>query len=194
MSVTAVPIQPIKKGSVAKLWIGLLLLAAAVAAIAWFGTAAFRTTTTASGVQVRAIKLGSGPRITPLDVVALQYKLHAKSLDAPVIQDSRASGQPFVTTTQTVYPGFAEGLEQMRPGGSYLLTLPGGTHEKGPMPPGAPFGPQDSLVFEIDVEQVIVGEGPRYMQMQQMQQMQQLEQMQRGGAGGAPGGGAEGGR
>ena len=194
MSVTAVPIQPLKKGSVAKLWIGLTLLAVAVAAIAWYGTAAFRTVTTASGVQVRAVKLGSGPKITPLDVVALHYKLHAKSADAPVIQDSHQSGQPFVTTTQTVYPGFAEGLQHMRPGGSYLLTLPGGTHEQGPMAPGAPFGPQDILVFEIDVVQVIVGEGPRYMQMQQMQQMQQLEQLQRGGAGGVPGSASEGGR
>jgi hypothetical protein len=78
----------------------------------------------------------------------------------------------------------------MRSGGSYVLTLPGGTHEQGPMPPEAPFKPTDRLVFEIDVLQVMPGEAQRFIQMQQMQQMQQLERMQQmqngGGQGEAP--------
>jgi FKBP-type peptidyl-prolyl cis-trans isomerase FkpA len=188
MSVTAVPLHPIRKGSVAKLWIGLVVLVALAAGLAWLGTAGFQTLKTESGVTIRTLRKGSGAKITPQDVVALHYKLHAKSLEAPVIQDSRESGQPFVTTTQGVYPGFAEGLQHMRPGGSYILTLPPGTHEQSAVP-GAPFTPQDSLVFEIDVLQVEAGMGPRYMEMQRMQQMQQLQQMQQmqgGGAEGAP--------
>lgn len=196
MSVTAVPIRPLKKGSVAKLWIGLLLLLLAAGAVAWVGTGAFQTVKTGSGVEIRTIRPGSGAQITAADVVALHYKLHVKSADAPVIQDSRQGGQPFVTTTQGVYPGFAEGLQKMRAGGSYILTLPGGTHEQGPLPPGTPFTPQDSLVFEIDVLQVEAGAGPRFLEAQraqQLQQMQQLEQMQRmQGEGGSPP--AEGGR
>jgi FKBP-type peptidyl-prolyl isomerase-like protein len=190
MSVTAVPLQPLKKGSVAKLWIALALLAALAAAFAWWGTSAFQTVTTGSGVGIRTLRAGSGAKITPQDVVALHYKLHARSADAPVIQDSRESGQPFVTTTQGVYPGFAEGLQHMRPGGSYILTLPPGTHEQGPIPPGAPFTARDALVFEIDVLQVEPGAAPRFMEMQRMQQLQQMQQMQ----GGVPGGPPEGGR
>jgi FKBP-type peptidyl-prolyl cis-trans isomerase FkpA len=178
MSVTTVPLQPLKKGSVAKLWIVIVLLALLAAAFAWWGTSAFQTVTADKGVTIRTLKAGSGAKITPQDVVALHYKLHAKSLEAPVIQDSRETGQPFVTTTQGVYPGFAEGLQHMRPGGSYVLTLPPGTHEQGPIPPGAPFTAQDSLVFEIDVVQVEAGAGPRYMEMQRMQQLQQMQQMQ----------------
>ena len=177
MSVTAVPIRPLKKGSMLKLWIGLGLLALAAAGMAWFGTSAFQSVTTASGVGLQTVRAGNGARITPADVVALHYKLHIGSRDAPVFQDSRQTGQPFVTTTQGIYPGFAEGLQLMRPGGSYVLTLPGGTHEQGPTPPQAPFKPTDKLVFEIDVLQVMPGEAQRYIQMQQMQQMQQLEQM-----------------
>jgi FKBP-type peptidyl-prolyl isomerase-like protein len=191
MSVTAVPLRPLKKGSVARLWIALAVLAALAAAFAWWGTSAFQTVTTANRVGIRTLAAGSGARITPNDVVALHYKLHAKSLEAPVIQDSRESGQPFVTTTQGVYPGFAEGLQQMRQGGSYILTLPPGTHEQGPIPAGAPFTAQDSLVFEIDVLQVEAGAGPRFLEMQRMQQLQQLQQMQQM-QGGAPGGAAEG--
>jgi FKBP-type peptidyl-prolyl cis-trans isomerase FkpA len=187
MSVTAVPLHPIKKGSVAKLWIALAVLAALAAAFAWWGTAAFQTAKTSSGVSIRTLAAGTGPKITDQDVVALHYKLHAKSLDAPVVEDSRASGQPFVTTTQGVYTGFGEGLQHMRPGGSYILTLPPGTHAPDPIPPGAPFTKNDSLVFEIDVLQVEPGAGPRYMEMQRMQQLQQMQQMQQL-QGGAPGG------
>jgi len=189
MSVTAVPIRPLKKGSILKLWIGLGLLALAAAAMAWFGTATFQALTTPSGVGLQTIKAGSGAKVTPADVVALHYKLHVGSKDAPVFQDSRQTGQPFVTTTQGIYPGFAEGLQLMRPGGAYVLTLPGGTHEQGPMPPEAPFKPTDKLVFEIEILQVMPGEAQRFIQMQQMQQMQQLErmqQMQGGGQGEAP--------
>ncbi len=191
MSVTAVPIRPLKKGSMLKLWLGLGLLALAAAAMAWWTTAAFQPITTKSGVGLETIRPGAGARITPADVVALHYRLHIGSKDAPVFQDSRQSGQPFVTTTQGIYPGFAEGLQLMQQGGSYVLTLPGGTHEQGPMPPEAPFKPSDKLVFEIDVGQVMRGEAQRFMQMRQMQQLQQLEQMQQmqqngGGQSGAP--------
>jgi len=187
MSVTAVPLHPLKKGSVAKLWIALLLLALLAGAFAWWGTSAFQPVKTVSGVTIRTLAPGSGPKITDQDVVALQYKLHAKSLDAPVVQDSRENGQPLVTTTEGVYPGFGEGLQHMRPGGSYILTLPPGTHAPDPIPPGAPFTRNDSLVFQIDVLQVEPGAGPRYMEMQRMQQLQQMQQMQQM-QGGAPGG------
>ena len=191
MSVTAVPLPPLKKGSVAKLWILLALLAALAAGLAWWGTSAFQTATTTSGVAIRTLRAGTGAKITPADVVALHYKLHAKTLESPVVQDSRETGQPFVTTTEGVYPCFAEGLQHMRPGGSYILTLPPGTHEQGPIPPGAPFTSRDSLVFEIDVLQVEAGAGPRFLEMQRMQQLQQMQQMQQmqqvqGGAPEAP--------
>ena len=188
MSVTAVPLQPLKKGSVVKLWIALAVLAALAAAFAWWGTSGFQTVKTGSGVSIRTLAAGSGPKITDQDVVALHYKLHAKSLEAPVVEDSRATGQPFVTTTQGVYPGFGEGLQHMRPGGSYILTLPPGTHVPGPIPPGAPFTAKDDLVFEIDVLQVEPGAGPRYMEMQRMQQMQAMQQQMQMQGGGAPGG------
>ena len=40
MSVTAVPLRPIKKGSVTRLWIGLGALGLAAAGLAWVGTGA----------------------------------------------------------------------------------------------------------------------------------------------------------
>ncbi|MDB5669927.1 MAG: FKBP-type peptidyl-prolyl cis-trans isomerase [Alphaproteobacteria bacterium] len=190
MSVTAVPIRPIQKGSVLKLWLGLALLVALAALLAWAGTASFQTVTTASGVRIETVRPGVGAKITKNDVIMLHYKLHVNSLTAPVVQDSNESPRPFLTTTDGVYPGFSEGLQTMRPSGSYVLTLPPGTHVQQQIPQ-APFTPRDTLVFEIDVLQVERGAAQKFMEMQRMQalqQMQQMQQMQSQGGGGAPGG------
>jgi FKBP-type peptidyl-prolyl cis-trans isomerase FkpA len=98
-------------------------------------------------------------------VAALHYKLHVGSESSPVIEESRTGGQPFIITTSGVYPGFSEALKIMQQGGSYVLTLPPGTHVKVPTP-GAPFGPNDTIIFEVDVLTIERGAGPRMQQMQ----------------------------
>ena len=183
MSVTAVPIRPIAKGSVLKLWLALAVLTAAAIGFAWWGTQGQQIITTDSGVRYRVLAAGTGPTVTPDDAVALRYKLHVNDVENEVIQDSDQTGQPFVATTAMVYPGFGEALQKMQAGGSYLLWLPPGTHEQGPLRPGTPFTAGDTLVFEIQVIQVAEGMAP----MLQMQRMQQMQQMMQGAEGGAPG-------
>jgi hypothetical protein len=58
MSVTAVPIRPLARGSLLKLWIGLVVLALGAAAFAWFGTKPFQVVTTESGLRYRVIEEG----------------------------------------------------------------------------------------------------------------------------------------
>jgi FKBP-type peptidyl-prolyl cis-trans isomerase FkpA len=192
--VTAVPIRPLPRGTLIKLWLVILILCAAGAGLAWVGTAAFQPVSLSGGAMLRTLERGHGEKITPADAIALRYKLHVNTLEAPVIQDSDESGRPFLATTADVYPGFAEGLQQMQPGGRYILTLPPGTHQTGQVPPGAPFRVSDTLVFEIQVLQVAAGQASA-LQMQRMQEMMMQQQMQGQGAPGAPGGapGAEGG-
>lgn len=160
MSATAVPIQPLARGSVAKLWLGLVVLALAAAGLAWLGTASQQRITTASGLQYRVIEEGTGAPVTPADLVALRYQL--RKADGTLIQDSDETGQPFVTGTEGVFPGFSEGLQLMREGGRYKLWIPPGQHISQPMGADAPFTPQDTLVFEIEVMQV--GRGMAAMQ------------------------------
>ena len=171
MSVTAVPIRPLSRGSVLKLWLGLLLLLLAAAALAWAGTRGQQRETTASGVQIQVIKEGEGSTVTPADLVALRYKL--RKTDGTLIQDSDSTGQPFVTSTEGLFPGFSEGLQRMRAGGHYRIWLPPGQHVQGPLPPGAPFGAQDTLVFRIEVLQIAPG-------------MAAMQQMMGGAGGGGP--------
>ena len=164
MSVTAVPIRPLSRGAVLKLWLGLLVLGLAAAGLAWVGTSTFQVVTLDSGVRYRILREGTGPTITPADLFALRYKLRVNEVDGPVIEDSDQTGQPFVASTQNIYPGFAEALQSMRSGNKFLLWLPPGTHAQGPLRPGTPFAANDTLVFEVEVLQIAPG-------MAAMQQM-----------------------
>ena len=181
MSVTAVPIRPLSKGSIAKLWIGLAVLALAAAALAWTGTSGQQVTTTASGLRFQVIEPGEGPVVTPADLVALHYELSLE--DGTVVQNSEQTGQPFVTGTEGLFPGFSEGLQMMQAGGTYRLWVPPELGIEGPVPPGAPFDADDTLIFEVRVLEIAPG-------MAAMQQMMQ-QRGQQGGAQGAPPSGAE---
>ncbi|MEA3041168.1 MAG: hypothetical protein QOC65_657, partial [Sphingomonadales bacterium] len=54
-SVTQVPLQPLKRGSLAKLWFGILLLIGAALLLAWAGAGQ------TGGVRVKTIQPGAGP-------------------------------------------------------------------------------------------------------------------------------------
>ena len=74
MTVTQVPIRPIARGSLVKLWLALALLVVAAFALARFGTAPFQVEKTASGIEFRTIKAGSGDKIKAVDGVYLEYE------------------------------------------------------------------------------------------------------------------------
>jgi len=189
-SATAVPIRPLGRGSLVKLWIAIIVLVLAAAGLALWGTAAWQEVTLESGVRYRTVAAGSGPEITPADVFALRYKLRVGTLDSAIIQDSDQTGRLFEGTTAEVYPGFGEALQHMRKGGRYQLWLPPGTHVSGDQaPPGAPFNARSTLVFEIQVVDVGVGMASAW-QMQRLQEMMMMQQQQQQQAAGAAAGGA----
>jgi FKBP-type peptidyl-prolyl cis-trans isomerase FkpA len=155
MSVTAVPLRPLARRSVLKLWLGLAVLALAAAGLAWIGTSGQQVTITDSGLRYRVLEEGSGPTVTPADLVALRYQLRKE--DGTLIEDSDQSGQPFVTGTEGLFPGFSEGLQLMQAGGRYRLWIPPGLHVQQATPPGTPFSREDTLVFDIEVLQIAPG-------------------------------------
>jgi len=187
--VTAVPIRPLAKGSVLRLWLALILLLAAGAGLAWVGTAPLQRVTTASGLQYQVLKEGTGQPVAAPDLVRLHYT--GRLADGTVFDSSVARGQPMETGISGIIPGFAEGLQLMRKGGRYRLWIPPQLGYNGNVPQGAPFGPRDTLQFDIEVLDI----APGLAAAQQMQQMQQLQQMMQGGGGpeGAAPGGAPGG-
>ena len=64
--VTRVPLQPVKKGSVAKLWLGLLALFAAAAALAWASMPA--------STQIEVLTEGVGGHPTDGQYILINYK------------------------------------------------------------------------------------------------------------------------
>lgn len=180
--VTAVPIRPISRGSLVKLWLGLLILCLAGAGLAWIGTSPLQVRTTSTGLRYQVIASGDGPNVTSADLVQLEYVGRANGHEF----DSTAAhgGEPMVTGTSGMIPGFGEALQLMRKGSRYRVWIPPHLAYNGQVPPGAPFGPNDTLEFDLHIIQV----APGMAAVQQAQQMQQLQQqMEAAGHGGAGG-------
>ena len=145
MSVTQVPLRPLKRGAIAKLWLGILLLIAAGLLLAWTG--AGRT----AGVRVTTIEAGSGPLIGKDDGVLIEYE--GKLDDGTVFDTSEGRGPAFFPVGGVV-PGFSEALQKMQKGGRYEFTLPAELGYGDSPPPGSPIPPGADLHFTVKVLEV----------------------------------------
>ena len=189
MSVTAVPLQPIKKGSVLRYWIGIALVLAAAAALAWWGTAGFRPVTTESGLRFQEVKAGSGPHPTDADIALVGYKGTLK--DGTVFDQNPQAPMEVAR----MIPGLTEALKMMQKGGEYKIVIPpkigyGKEDIKDPQTGKVVIPGNSELTFEVTMHDFrSVAEVQAQMQQQMMQQLQQG-----GGAaqGGAPQGGPQG--
>lgn len=137
--VTAVPLRPIKKGSLAKLWIGVGLVAAVGVGAAWLGTQrqvamaeppAERlariskqqgVVTTASGLRYKIIKEGSGPKASATDEVIVDYE--GRLADGQVFDSSALHGGPAKLPVSGMISGWTEGLQLMSPGAKYRFWM-----------------------------------------------------------------------
>ena len=169
--VTAVPLQPIRTGSLVKLWLGVLALIAAGAALAWF--------TVPRTVSVTTITAGMGASPTVGDVVIINYT--GKLADGTVFDQGQ--NRPLPLDPGTI-PGFTEGLTQMQKGGKYTLEIPAakgyGAEEKTNQQTGEVVIPANSdLTFDIDLLD-FMSRADFERRMQMLQQLQQLQQQQQG--------------
>jgi FKBP-type peptidyl-prolyl cis-trans isomerase FkpA len=168
MSVTQVPLPPLKRGSLFKLWLGILALIAAGLVLAWTGAGAMRGETTPSGLQFRTIEAGSGPFIKAVDGVLIDYE---GRLSDGTVFDSSAGRGPAPMIAGQVIPGFAEALTKMQKGGRYRIKIPPELGY-GPNPqPGSPIPPNAALEFDVHVVNVV----PDAALMQQQQPQGQPE-------------------
>lgn len=151
MSVSQVPLRPLKRGALAKLWLGIFLLVTAALVLAWAGAGAMRGETTESGLQFRTIEAGEGPFIKPVDGVMIEYE--GRLEDGTVFDSSR--GQPVPMIAGQVIPGFAEALQKMQKGGRYTIRIPAKLAYGANPPPNSPIPPNAPLEFDVSVVQVV---------------------------------------
>ncbi|MGC4250824.1 MAG: FKBP-type peptidyl-prolyl cis-trans isomerase [Sphingobium sp.] len=175
MSTTAVPLHPIAKGSLTRLWIGVAAIALAAGGLAWAGQrnlepspATFLTQnahadgveTTESGLQFKVLEEGAGPSPTAEDVALVGYK--GTLLDGTVFDENPQTAMP----VDGVVPGFSEGLRKMKKGGKYRLWIPPqlgyGEQAAGPIPANS------VLVFDVQLHDF--KSRADIMKMQQMMQ------------------------
>lgn len=185
--ITRVPIKPVAKGSLTKLWIGVILAVLVGAGLAWAAVP--------RGVDLDTEVAGTGPVAKLGDVVFIKYKGKLAS-DDTVFDESRdiplpveglfPEGTPFPIEEGATVPGFFEGLQQMQKGGKYSLFIPADKAYGATPPPGAPIPPNADLVFEVEVVDIM----SRQTFERNLQILQQTMQQQMGGPDGAAPGGA----
>ena len=163
--ITRVPLQPIAKGSLSKLWLGVAAIVLAAAGIAWAALPA--------AVDVETLTAGTGPSPTLEDVALIKYK--GTLPDGKVFDQQERAAFPL----QGVVPGFTKALLQMQRGGKYKVLIPSelayGNKQAGDIPPNT------DLTFEIE----LIDFRSRAEIEQQQAMMQQLQQQQ-AGPGGPP--------
>ena len=189
--ITRVPLQPIAKGSLAKLWIGLAAAVLAAGGLAWASMPA--------GVEVETLTAGTGPSPKASDVVFVKYV--GKLEDGT--EFDRSKELPFPTNglipdgmpmqVSGVVPGFAEGLQRMQKGGKYRLNIPADKAYGATPPPGAPIPPNADLVFDVELIDFMTEQEAqqRFQMLQQMMQQQQGQPGRPGQGSGAPQTGAQ---
>lgn len=164
--ITRVPLQPIAKGAVSKIWLGVAAIALAAGGIAYAAMPA--------SVHVQTLTAGKGDSPTIDDVVLINYK--GTLPDGKVFDQA----QQVPMALNEVVPGFTKALVQMQRGGKYKVEIPSelayGDKAVGQIPPNT------DLTFEID----LLDFKSRAEIEQQQRIMQQLQQMQMQ-AQGAPG-------
>ncbi|MBX3422524.1 MAG: FKBP-type peptidyl-prolyl cis-trans isomerase [Pirellulaceae bacterium] len=106
---------------------------------------------TASGLQYKIIKSGSGATPTAESTVTVHYE--GKLTDGRIFDSSIKRGEPFTTPVGKVIPGWTEALQRMKVGDKWMLYIPPnlGYGEQGSQ--GA-IGPNEVLIFEVELLEV----------------------------------------
>lgn len=109
--------------------------------------------TTKSGLQYQVVTEGKGPRPKEDDVVRVHYK--GTELDGTVFDSSYDRGEPAMIPLSQVVPGWREGILLMPVGSKYTLWIPAALGYGENPPPGAPFGPNATLAFEVELLEIV---------------------------------------
>ena len=110
--------------------------------------------TTQSGLQYQVISEGKGAKPGAGDAVKVTYK--GTLLDGKEFDSTEAhGGEPAVLPLDRVIPGWAEGIRLMPVGSKYKFWIPSNLGYGEQVPPGAPFPPNATLVFDVELLEIV---------------------------------------
>ena len=175
--ITRVPLKPVAKGSLSKLWLGVAGagvvgagLAVAAAPIEWGDVEVIETVEAtdpggkAQKLIIETLKEGTGEMAKVGQVVFVEYKGFLE--DGTQFDSSRPipwpqegvfpeQGTPFPIEPGATVDGFFKGLQKVQKGGSYKLTIPSALGYGDDPRPGSPIPPGATIIFELDVIDIL---------------------------------------
>jgi FKBP-type peptidyl-prolyl cis-trans isomerase FkpA len=114
--------------------------------------------TTASGLQYEMLTEGSGAMPKATDKVTVHYK--GTLIDGTEFDSSYTRGQPVTFPLGNVIPGWTEGLQLVKAGGKAKLYIPSAL-AYGERGAGAKIGPNEALVFEVELVSIEKGDAKK---------------------------------
>src|SRR5207249_3836399 len=107
--------------------------------------------TTASGLQYKVVKDGTGAQPKATDMVTVNYR--GTLIDGTEFDSSYKRGQPATFPVNGVIKGWTEALQLMKQGSKYQLFIPS-TLAYGERAMGPDIGPNSTLIFEVELQDV----------------------------------------
>jgi len=112
--------------------------------------------TLANGIQYRIIKKGEGQKPAATDKVKVHYK--GTLIDGTEFDSSIKRGEPAEFRLNQVIPGWTTALQAMPVGSKWEIFIPS-DQAYGPRG-GGPIGPNETLIFEVELLDIIAPEAP----------------------------------
>src|SRR5437660_6885877 len=106
---------------------------------------------TASGLQYKVIKEGTGEKPKATDTVSVNYR--GTLIDGTEFDSSYKRGQPATFPLNGVIKGWTEGLQLMKTGSKYQFFIPSDL-AYGPRAMGPDIAPNSTLIFDVELKSV----------------------------------------
>ena len=160
--ITRVPLQPVAKGSLTKIWLGVLVAIALGAVLAWAAMPAMP-----KGFSIETIVAGEGPVAQEGNAVFGRYvgKVASTGVEFDRSEDVPLP-VPGIFPEGTLLPveegafidGFYQALKQAQAGATYEVYIPAEMAYGASPPPGSDIPANAALIFELEVTGVMTRE------------------------------------
>jgi FKBP-type peptidyl-prolyl cis-trans isomerase len=112
---------------------------------------------TESGLQYEVMTAAEGDKPKATDIVKVHYK--GTLLDGTTFDSSYERGEPAQFGLNQVIPGWTEGVQLMNVGSKYRFVIPSEL-AYGSRGAGASIGPSETLVFEVELIEIVKPAAP----------------------------------